>query len=109
MMAEARVRRAATQTMLKSVPSGLQMRVLRKNKNEAIKETIVILTNIFYLPTSSTPPLAKKQKLALTEPTNIIDHVVSVVMQEIRQGSRPSHLDQQFKFWENSFDGLRFL
>lgn len=30
-------------------------------------------------------------------------------MQETGQGSRPCHPDPQFKFQENSFDGLKFL
>lgn len=30
-------------------------------------------------------------------------------MQEIEQGGRLSNPDPQFKFWENSFDNLKFL
>lgn len=50
-----------------------------------------------------------KQKLLLTELTNNIDQTISSVMQEPRKNIQQSHLDPQFKFWENNFDDLKFL
>lgn len=98
MMDEARVRRAATQSTLKSDPSGLQTHDLRKKKSETIKETQAALAANSDLPRVSEPPPAKKQKFILTKPTRIIDHIVSIVMQETGQGIRQSHPDPQLNF-----------
>lgn len=62
-MAEARVRRVATQPMLNSEPSGLQTRVLSKKKNEVVNETQAN-TNARSDPLPyCVPSIAKKQKL----------------------------------------------
>lgn len=50
-----------------------------------------------------------KQKLVMIEPVSNINQVVSAMMQEPDQGSQQPKPNPQFKFWDNNFDGLKFL
>lgn len=110
-MAEARARRVVNQSTLKSEPSEIQTWVFHKKKSEVVKEAQVARMTWFDLPNSTALPSlsTKKKKLMMIKPISNVDHVVSSMMQEPDQGSQQHRSNPQFKFWDNSFDGLKFL
>lgn len=80
LMAEARVKRVTTQSTLQSDPSGLLTLIVRRKRPKTDRVADIVASS--KAPSSSVPPLVKKQK-GLTDMGSIINHVVYDVMQEL--------------------------
>lgn len=107
--AQAKARRAANKSSLKSDSSGLQTRTTWKKKTGADRKTQMISETHSDLPNPPHSPSNKEAKTMMADPSNSVNHIILALMQEPRQGSQQHRPIFQFKFWDNSFDGLKFL
>lgn len=107
-MAEVRVRQGKQSTS-KTNLSGIQTRAFKKRKLEAGKEApgASEAQDVSYPPTRS----SKKMKTLMGDLVSNAELAVITLLQDsgASNDSYKANPSTKFKFWSNSFDGLRFL